>query len=70
MKKDIDELSAELNGAAMIVAGLSLQFDEEDAPRLTLGAMNAAMFGVQNYLKRIAADLDNLQKDNLQKGGH
>ena len=64
MKKDLCELSAELEGAAMIVAGLSLQFDEEGAARLTAGALNSAMYGVYNYMKRIACDLESCDDKN------
>lgn len=68
--KSISELSTEVKGVAMIVEGLSLQFDEKDNTRLDAGAMNTAMFGIYNYLERIAADLDILELELHQGGGN
>lgn len=60
MNKDIDKLTMELNGIEMIIWGLSLQYEEEDTPRLSAIKMNAALTGIACYLERIVEDLENL----------
>lgn len=60
MKKNIDKLTMELNGIEMAILGLSLQYEEEDTPRLSAPRMNSALTGIACYLERIIEDLENL----------
>lgn len=60
MNKDIDKLTMELNGIEMAILGLSLQYEEEDTPRLSAIKMNAALTGIACHLERIVEDLENL----------
>lgn len=64
MKADqkLFELSAEVTGIAMIVTGLSNQLDNNKTDILTPSAMKDALFGISNYLNRIASDLVNIEK--------
>lgn len=57
MKKDLYELSAEINGIAMVVLGLSNQLDSNMSSSLTPSALGEALFGVSSYLERISNDL-------------
>lgn len=57
---DAFDLSAEINGAAMIIQGLSNQCcDETD--RLNDGPFQTALSGVAKYLDRIAEDLEQVE---------
>lgn len=67
--KDLYELSAEISAVAMMVAGLSNQLDDEQSEALTPESMRSALFGVQSYLERIAADMDAIDDENAKKKG-
>lgn len=60
MKKNIDDITTELNGIEMIILGLSLQYEEEDAAHLSAPKMNSALIGISCHLERIIEDLENL----------
>ena len=66
---DLYELSAEISAVAMIVGGLRNQLDNEQTDTLTPKAMRDALFGVQTYLERIAADMDTLNNESAAKKG-
>lgn len=57
MKKDLFELSAEVNGIAMIVLGLSNQLDNKKSSTLLPESLEVAMFGISRYLERISDDI-------------
>lgn len=56
MEKDLMDLSGEVSAVSMIITGLSNDLDE-DCTKLSSKALQSAMFGVSNYLDRIADDL-------------
>lgn len=58
VKKDLFDLSAEINGAAMIILGLSNQLDNKESDSLTPGSLKDALFGIAEYLERIVDDLN------------
>lgn len=67
---DLLSLSAEINGVAMIIAGLGNQLDHNETDILTPSAMRNVLYGVQAHLERIADDLDTLSiSENKQEGG-
>lgn len=65
--KDIYGLSVEINGTAMLLKGLSNQLDNNESDTLTSCAMNGALFGISEYLLRIAADLEDIEADYYEK---
>lgn len=67
MSKDLFVLSAEITGISMIVSGLSNQLDNTETEILTPGAMHDALFGVSNYLDRIASDLLKMESTIAEK---
>lgn len=58
--KDLNDLSAEISAISTIVSGLSVGLDE-NGTKLTPEYLKLALFGVAEYLDRIAEDLDELQ---------
>lgn len=60
MKKDLSELASEVEGIAMIAAGLGNQLDNNKTDSLNPNAMRNVLYGVQLYLERIAKDLGDL----------
>lgn len=60
MKKDVYELSAEVQAASMLVTAISFMFNE-DSEKLTDTAMKDALFGVARYLDQIADDMEKLE---------
>ena len=60
MKREICEISAEINGISNIIAGLSNQLDNSKTDTLSTESMDLAMFGISNYLNRIAEDLEDI----------
>lgn len=60
-RKDLFELYTEVEGIAMIIAGLGNQLDNMRTSTLSPEAMEDALYGVQSYLKRIADDMCRLQ---------
>lgn len=59
--KDLNDLHAEISAVSMIITGLSNDLDEEH-DHLTTESLKLALFGVAQYLDRIAADLGEFQK--------
>lgn len=66
MKREIFEISAEINGISNIIAGLSNQLDNSKTDTLSTESMNLAMFGISNYLDRIAEDLEDIDMQIAQ----
>lgn len=60
MKREICEISAEINGISNIIAGLSNQLDNSKTDTLSVESMGQAMFGISNFLDRIAEDLEDI----------
>lgn len=60
MKKDVYELSAEVQAVSMLLTAISFMFNE-DSEKLTDTAMKDALFGVAQYLDRIADDMEKLE---------
>lgn len=54
--RDLSYLSAEISAVSMIITGLSNGLDEK-CDHLTLESLKLALFGVAQYLDRIAAEL-------------
>ncbi|MDE7131327.1 MAG: hypothetical protein K2O65_05965 [Lachnospiraceae bacterium] len=60
--KDPFQLSTEIEGVAMVIAGLGNQLDSNKADILNPSAMKSALYGVQIHLERIAEDLEKAEK--------
>lgn len=60
MKKDVYDLSAEVQAVSMLLTAISFMFNE-DSEKLTDTAMKDALFGVAQYLDRIADDMEKLE---------
>lgn len=54
--RNLNDLSAEISAVSMIITGLSNGLDEEH-DHLTTESLKLALFGVTEYLNRIADDL-------------
>ena len=54
--RDLNDLSAEISAVSAIVSGLSVGLDE-NGTKLTPEYFKIALFGVAEYLNRIADDL-------------
>lgn len=67
MSKDLFDLSAEIGSASMIITGLSNQLDNTKTDTLTMQALTSALFGVSNYLDRIASDLEELSGSRIKE---
>lgn len=59
--RDLFQLSTEIEGVAMVIAGLGNQLDSSETDILNPSAMKSALYGVQIHLERIAGDLENLE---------
>ena len=59
--RDLIDLSAEISAISAIVSDLSVGLDE-NGTKLTPEYLKLALFGVAQYLDRIAADLGEFQK--------
>ena len=59
--KDLSDLSVEISAVSMIITGLSNGFDE-NCDLLMPESLKLALFGVAQYLERIAEDLDGIQQ--------
>lgn len=55
-KRNIFDLSTEIECVAMVISGLGNQLDT-NTDRLTPGAMKEALYGIQVHLERISEDL-------------
>lgn len=60
MKREICEISAEINGISNIIAGLSNQLDNSKTDTLSTESMQQAMVCISTYLDRIVEDLDDI----------
>lgn len=71
MRRLIDtcNLSAEVTGISMMILGLSNQLDDTEIDVLTPSAMKDALFGVSAHLDRIAADLGNVSRNEVEAKG-
>ena len=56
------DASIEINGVAMILAGLANQLDNEVCDSLTPDSLDTAIYAVRMHLERIADDLENIVK--------
>lgn len=63
------DLSVEVEAVAMIVSGLGNQLDSRQTDTLTQEAMKDALFGVQTYLRRISADLEDIDDQSVRRKG-
>lgn len=66
MKRKIYEISAEINGISRIIVGLSNQLDNSKTDTLSVESMGQAMFGISNFLDRIAEDLEDIDMQIAQ----
>lgn len=60
MKREIFEISAEINGISNIIIGLSNQLDNSKTDTLSTESMQQAMVCISTYLDRIVEDLDDI----------
>jgi len=60
MKREIFEISAEINGISNIIIGLSNQLDNSKTDTLSTESMQQAMVCISTYLNRIVEDLDDI----------
>ena len=58
MKREIFEISAEINGISNIIIGLSNQLDNSKTDTLSTESMRQAMVCISTYLDRIVEDLE------------
>ncbi len=61
MKREIFEISAEINGISNIIIGLSNQLDNSKTDTLSTESMRQAMVCISTYLDRIVEDLEDLE---------
>ena len=59
--RDLFQLSTELEGVAMIIAGLGNQLDDSQTDILNPDAMKIALYSVQVHLKRVADDSEHIE---------
>lgn len=59
-KREIFEISAEINGISNIIVGLSNQLDNSKTDTLSTESMQQAMVCISTYLDRIVEDLDDI----------
>ena len=70
MKREIFEISAEINGISNIIVGLSNQLDNSKTGTLSTESMQQAMFCISTYLDHIVEDLDDIDmliEENKEK---
>lgn len=70
MKREIFEISAEINGISNIIVGLSNQLDNSKTDTLSTESMQQAMVCISTYLDRIVEDLDDIDmliEENKEK---
>lgn len=70
MKREIFEISAEINGISNIIIGLSNQLDNSKTDTLSTESMRQAMVCISTYLDRIVEDLDDIDmliEENKEK---
>lgn len=60
--RDLFQLSTEIEGVAMVIAGLGNQLDSSETDTLNPDSMKSALYGVQIHLERIAEDLEKIEK--------
>ena len=60
MKREIFEISAEINGLSNIIIGLTNQLDNSKTDTLSIESMQQAMVSISIYLDRIAEDLEDI----------
>ena len=58
MKREIFEISAEINELSNIIIGLTNQLDSSKTDTLSVDSIQQAMFCISTYLDRIAEDLE------------
>ena len=66
MKREICEISAEINGISNIIAGLSNQLDNSKTDTLSIESMQQAMVCISTYLDRIVEDLEDIDMQIAQ----
>ena len=54
------ELSVEVNGISMVLAGLSNQLESKESDTLTVPALMEAIYAIRKHLERVATDLENI----------
>lgn len=64
MKKDLYDLTIEINSVSALVSGLCGQFDK-DCDRMNDEYMTLALRGISEYLDRIAKDLEEIEEGGV-----
>lgn len=61
------EVSIEIYGVSMVLAGLSNQLDREKCDTLTESALEDAIYAIRKHLERIANDLEHAADKEYEK---
>lgn len=61
------EVSIEINGVSMVLAGLANQLDREKCDTLTESALEDAIYAIRKHLERIANDLEHVAYEEYKK---
>lgn len=67
MKKDLNQLQAEIRGVSAIVNAIRLQFDKDNGMKLCDEYIEAALYGVGTHLDQIVLDLEELEDRLIEK---
>lgn len=60
--RDLFQLSTEIEGVAMVIAGLRNQLDSNETDILNPNAMKSVLYGAHIHLEHIAQDLVKAEK--------
>lgn len=69
VRKNLNQLQAEIIGVSAIVAAIRGQFDSDNGTKLCDEYIEAALYGVENHLDRIVEDLEGLDERLVERGG-
>ena len=68
VRKNLNQLQAEIIGVSAIVAAIRGQFDSDHGTKLCEEYIEAALYGVENHLDRIVEDLEELDERLVERG--
>ena len=60
MKRDLSDLSAEVEGISMAITGLTNQLNNKKTNSLTEESLGKALYGISSHLDRISDDLGDM----------
>ena len=56
------ELSVEIDGITMVLAGIANQLELETGDTLTTASLASAIYAIRKHLERVSTDLENIEK--------